>query len=72
MIAYTRSGAKNFGDGSGDQILNLWSIPYQNGGNSNNPSLSFTDNVLPSRLMGSVSYTNNWIGNLKTSMTLFY
>ncbi len=72
MIAYTRSGAKNFGDGSGDQILNLWSIPYQNGGNSNTPSLSFTDNVLPNRLMGSVSYTNNWIGNLKTSMTLFY
>src|SRR5699024_9373024 len=27
MIAYTHSAAKNFGDGSGDQILNLWSLP---------------------------------------------
>ncbi len=72
MIAYTRSNARNFGDGSGDQILNLWSIPYNSSGNTNIPSLSYTDNVLPNRLVGSVSFSNNWIGNLKTSMTLFY
>ncbi|MEE6186110.1 TonB-dependent receptor [Niabella digestorum] len=71
-IAYTRSGAKNFGDGSGDQIANLWSLPFQNTGNPNEPSLSYTSNVLPSRLVGSVTYSNNWIGNLKTSVTLFY
>ncbi|WGQ14645.1 TonB-dependent receptor [Sphingobacterium faecium] len=72
MIAYTFSAAKNFGDGSGDQIANLWSLPYQANGNSNNPELSYTSNIVPHRLMGSVSYTNNWIGKLNTSMTLFY
>ncbi|MGC4234313.1 MAG: TonB-dependent receptor [Niabella sp.] len=72
MVAYTRSGARNFGDGAGSQIANLWGLPYQSSGNPNNPSLSYTDNVLPSRLVGSVSYSHAWIGNLKTSMTLFY
>lgn len=71
-IAYTRAGAKNYGDGSGDQIANLWSLPYNAYGNSNVPSLSFTDNVVPDRLVGTVSYSNTWIGKLKTSMTLFY
>ncbi|MGJ1262620.1 TonB-dependent receptor [Sphingobacterium spiritivorum] len=71
-LAYTRSGAKNYGDGSGSQIANLWSLPYQYGGNSNIPSLSYTDNVLPDRLVGSVSYANKWIKNLNTSVTLFY
>lgn len=72
MIAYTRSGAKNYGDGAGDQIQNLWSIPMQANGNSNNPELGYTTNIVPNRLMGSVTYTNNWIGKLNTSMTLFY
>lgn len=72
MIAYTYSAAKNFGDGSGDQIINLWSIPYQGNGNSNRPELSYTSNIVPHRLVGTVSYTNNWIGKLNTSMTLFY
>ena len=71
-IAYTLSGAKNFGDGSGDQIANLWQLPYNNSGNPNSPSLSFTDNVLPNRLVGSLTYTNKWIGNLNTSVTIFY
>lgn len=72
MIAYTYSGGKNYGDGSGDQIVNLWSIPYNASGNSNVPVLSFTDNILPHRLVASVSYSNSWIAKLKTSMTLFY
>lgn len=72
MVAYTYSNAKNFGDGSGDQIQNLWSLPYQSNGNSNNPELSYTSNIVPHRLVGSASYAANWIGKLKTSMTLFY
>ncbi|WP_286768242.1 MULTISPECIES: TonB-dependent receptor [Sphingobacterium] len=72
MVAYTYSGAKNYGDGAGDQIQNLWSIPLQANGNSNNPELGYTTNIVPHRLMGSVTYTNNWIGKLNTSMTLFY
>lgn len=72
MLAYTYTAAKNFGDGSGDQIINLWSLPYQGYGNSNIPELSYTSNIVPSRLVGAVSYTNAWISNLNTSMTLFY
>ncbi len=72
MIAYTLGGGKNFGDGAGDQIANLWSIPYNSSGNTNIPSLSYTDNILPHRLVGSLTYSNDWIANLKTSMTLFY
>ncbi|WP_394676363.1 TonB-dependent receptor domain-containing protein [uncultured Sphingobacterium sp.] len=71
-LAYTRSGAKNYGDGAGSQIANLWSLPYQSVGNSNNPTLGYTDNVLPDRLVGSVSYSNKWIKNLNTSITVFY
>ncbi|UIR57600.1 carboxypeptidase regulatory-like domain-containing protein [Sphingobacterium sp. SRCM116780] len=71
-IAYTHSGAKNFGDGAGDQIANLWSIPPTNTGNPNDPSLGFTTNVVPNRLVGMLSYKNNWIGKLNTAMTLFY
>lgn len=71
-IAYVNSGAKNYGDGSGDQIANLWGLPYNGSGNSNIPSLSYTNNVVPHRVTGYVSYSNNWIGNLKTSMNLFY
>lgn len=72
MIAYTLSGGKNYGDGSGDQMVNLWSIPYNSSGNSNVASLSYTDNILPHRLVGSVTYSNYWIANLKTSMTVYY
>ncbi|GAA4518030.1 TonB-dependent receptor [Sphingobacterium thermophilum] len=71
-LAYTYSGAKNFGDGSGDQIANLWSLPATNTGNPNVPSLGYTTNVVPHRLVGFVSYSNNWIGKLNTTMTLFY
>lgn len=72
MLAYTYSYAKNFGDGSGDQINNLWSLPFQSNGNSNIAELGYTSNVVPHRLVGSASYTANWIGKLNTSMTLFY
>jgi len=71
-LAYTRSGAKNYGDGAGSQIANLWSLPYQSIGNSNTPTLGYTDNVLPDRLVGSVSYNNKWIKDLQTSITVFY
>lgn len=72
MIAYTHSEAKNFGDGSGDQIMNLWSLPYQNTGNPNKPSLSYTNNVTPDRLIASVSYKQEWLRNLATIVSLFY
>ena len=70
--AYTYSYAKNFGDQSGDQILNLFSLPYQSSGNPNNPSLSYTSNVVPHRVVSSISYKSEWIKGLQTGMTLFY
>lgn len=72
MVAYTHSEAKNFGDGSGDQIMNLWSLPYQNSGNPNDPSLSYTNNVVPNRIIASVSYRQEWLKNLATTVSLFY
>jgi hypothetical protein len=69
--AYTHSEAKNFGDGSGDQIVNLWSLPYTST-NSNTPSLGFTSNVIPDRFIASLSYRKTWLGNLATTASLFY
>jgi len=71
MIAYTRSDQRNFGDGSGDQLLNLWSIPYTST-NSNNPTLSYSQNLLPDRIIASVSYRKEYIKNLATSFSVFY
>ena len=71
-LAYTYSAAKNFGDGSGDQIANLWSIPQTYTGNSNIPSLGYTTNITPHRIVAFVSYSNTWIGKLNTSMSVFY
>ena len=70
--AYTYSYAKNFGDQSGDQIINLWSIPYQGNGNSNNQELSYTSNIVPHSVVASISHKAEWIKGLQTGMTLFY
>ncbi|KLT67249.1 TonB-dependent receptor domain-containing protein [Pedobacter sp. BMA] len=70
--AYTYSYAKNYGDQSGDQIINLWSLPYQASGNSNDPQLSYTSNVVPHSVVASVSHKAEWIKGLETGMTLFY
>lgn len=70
-LAYTRAGAKNYGDGFGDQLASFSNVPQYNG-NFNDPTLSYTSNIVPDRLAGLLSYSNNWIGNLKTSVSLFY
>ena len=71
MAAYTRSDQRNFGDQSGDQLLNLWSLP-QTSGNPNNAQLSYSSNLNPSRVIASVSYKKEYFGNLATSFSLFY
>ncbi|WP_432713776.1 TonB-dependent receptor [Pedobacter sp.] len=70
--AYTKSGGKNFGDGGGDQILNLWSYPYNSTGNTNVASLSATSNVIPDRVIASVSYRKEYLKNLATTISMFY
>ncbi|WP_207532531.1 TonB-dependent receptor [Desertivirga arenae] len=69
--AYTHSEAKNYGDLGGDQIANLWSYPYIIG-NSNNPTLSYTSNVIPDRVIASVTYRKEFLRHLATSFSLFY
>lgn len=69
--AYTKSDARNFGDQSGDQILNLWSLPFTVG-NSNNPRLSYTSNVIPDRVIASVSFHKEYLQNLGTTLSVFY
>ncbi|MFW0717618.1 TonB-dependent receptor [Pedobacter sp. N23S346] len=71
MIAYTRSDQRNYGDGGGDQLLNLWSIP-QTSGNPNTPSLSYSNNLNPDRIIANISYRKAYFGNLATSFSLFY
>ncbi|WP_316783567.1 TonB-dependent receptor domain-containing protein [Pedobacter frigiditerrae] len=71
MVAYTRTDQRNFGDGSGDQLLNLWSIP-QTSSNPNTPTLSYSSNLNPDRVIASVSYKKEYFKNLSTSVSLFY
>ncbi len=71
-VAYAYSYAKNLGDQNGDQILNLWSIPPQSSGNPNNPSLSYTSNIIPHRIVGSINHKTEWIKGLQTGISLFY
>jgi len=71
MAAYTRSDQRNFGDQSGDQLLNLWSLPATSG-NPNTPSLSYSGNMNPSRVIVSLSYRKEYLKNLATSVSLFY
>jgi hypothetical protein len=71
MVAYTRSDQRNYGDQGGDQLLNLWGIP-QTTGNSNIPTLSYSSNLTPDRVIANVSYRKEWLGNLATSFSLFY
>ena len=71
MIAYTRTDQRNYGDGSGDQLLNLWSIPPISG-NANVPVLSYSSNLNPDRIIASLSYRKEFMKNLATSVSLFY
>lgn len=71
MIAYTRSDQRNYGDGGGDQLLNLWSIP-QTSSNPNTPTLSYSSNLNPDRFIANISYKKAYFGNLATSFSLFY
>ncbi|RTQ50631.1 TonB-dependent receptor [Hymenobacter gummosus] len=70
-VAYTRSNAKVLFDGSGDQLLNTWSIT-QIVNNSNNPELSYANYVVPSRLVASLSYRKEFFGHLGTQLAVFY
>jgi outer membrane receptor protein involved in Fe transport len=71
MAAYTRADGRNFGDQTGDQLLNLWSLPATSG-NPNNATLSYSSNLNPHRVVASVSYRKEYLQNLATSFSFIY
>ncbi|RZK77624.1 MAG: TonB-dependent receptor [Pedobacter sp.] len=71
MIAYTRSDQRNYGDQSGDQLAGLWNAP-QTQNNANIPTLSYSSNLNPDRIVANISYKKAYFGNLATSFNLFY
>ncbi|RYF37966.1 MAG: hypothetical protein EON97_00220 [Chitinophagaceae bacterium] len=71
MAAYTRTDQRNYGDLSGDQLYNLWSLP-QTSGNPNKPMLSYSSNLNPDRVIASVSFRKEYFKNLATQVSLFY
>ncbi len=70
-LAYTKSEAKNLYDGSGDQLLNTWSLT-QIVGNPNNPGLSRANYIVPDRIVASVTYRKEYLRHLATQISLFY
>lgn len=71
-IAYVRAGGKNFQDGAGDQLPSYWGTGMNSSGNPNVAELGFNGSVIPNSVIGSLSYEGNWIGKLKTGLTIFY
>lgn len=70
-IAYTKAGGANQFDGTGDQPLSAWqATPQVNGPNSYN--LDYNGNILPDRLIASVSYRKEYLKHLGTSVSVFY
>jgi hypothetical protein len=70
-IAYTRSQAKNLYDGSGDQLLNTWSLT-QVVNNPNNPPLSYANYIVPDRIVAAVSYRKEYLKHLASQLSLFW
>ena len=52
-------------------MLNLWSIPFTSS-NPNNPTLSYSSNLTPDRLVANINYKKEYLQNLSTTFSLFY
>ncbi len=70
-LAYVKSQAQNLYDGSGDQLLNTWSLT-QIVRDANNPELSYANYVVPDRIVASVSYRKEYLKHLGTTISLFF
>ena len=71
FVAYTRSQAKNIYDGTGDQLLNTWSLT-QIVRNANSPELSYANYIVPDRIVASITYRKEYLKHLATSVSLFF
>ena len=70
-IAYTHSESKVLFNGSGDQLLNTWSLT-QIVKDPNNPELGYTSYVVPDRLIAAVSYRREYLKHLATQISVFF
>ena len=70
-IAYTHSESKVLFNGSGDQLLNTWSLT-QIVKDANNPELGYTSYVVPDRLVAAVSYRREYLKHLATQISVFF
>jgi hypothetical protein len=70
-VAYVKSQAKALFDGSGDQLLNTWSLTHIVN-NGNDPELSFANYVVPDRVVATLSYRKEYLKHLGTTISLFY
>jgi hypothetical protein len=70
-LAYTYTDSKNLYDGGGDQPLSAWQGTASVNG-SNNLGLGYNGNTLPHRVVGSLSYRQEYLGHLGTTISFFY
>jgi outer membrane receptor protein involved in Fe transport len=70
-VAYTKAFGANQFDGSGDQPLSAWQ-GTPNVGGSNSAPLDYNGNILPDRLIASISYKKEYLKHLGTTISLFY
>lgn len=71
MVAYTKSFANRLYDGQGDQPFNTWSL-VQSVNGANIPNLSHAGDVLPDRVIASLSYRREYLKHLATNISFFY
>ncbi len=73
-LAYVKSMAENFFDGSGSQPLSAWQgvpgTPTVNG--ANNLTLGTTSYVIPDRIVATFSYRKEYFKKLATTISVFY
>ncbi|AMJ64193.1 TonB-dependent receptor [Hymenobacter sp. PAMC 26628] len=70
-VSYTYTDAKNLFDGGGDQPLSAWQGTATVNG-SNNLGLAYNGNTLPHRVIASLSYRQEYLGHLGTTISLYY
>jgi hypothetical protein len=70
-LAYTRSNAQSYYDGSGDQPSSAWSATsFLNGANA--PALGYASYVTPDRVVATLSYRKEYFKNLASTVSFFY
>ncbi|MEQ1677758.1 MAG: carboxypeptidase regulatory-like domain-containing protein [Chitinophagaceae bacterium] len=71
MISYTKSFANRLYDGQGDQPFNTWSLINSVNG-ANFPGLSHALDVVPDRVIASLSFRKEYLKHLATNISVFY